>query len=180
MSDNSTKQIIAQTASVRIIRCPPSTLPEASHKAPAIIVEQRRRDAMGEAYWSLVGELNSESSEMGRVMQTFFNESGPPTKQLDLAVETSLGKLPLVERHAYQPPSRHMLGIFLIELSAMVVAVEPGAVISGMPFDNRDNTVGISIDPGLMATLKRFYPKLGPVGILIEVLKNASREMAGD
>ncbi len=183
MSDKPHKKVVLQTESVRIIHVDPVPSMENAHRAHTIIVESRARDMMDEPYWEFVGELSSETvrgNKLGAAMQTLFNEllGKQHNSQLDLAYKPPFGPLSTVERHAYKPPSRDMLGMFLIELSTMFTSVEPGAVLGGMPFDNRENVAGISIDPGLMTKLRRVFPKLTTVGILGELLKCAARELA--
>lgn len=74
--------------------------------------------------------------------------------------------------------SRDLISDTLSELSAVIVDVDPGAVPCLMPFDNRDNAVGISLTPAMADKLACIFPGLKPRSAVAALLSAAAEVAA--
>lgn len=164
MADEDQPTILFQSEDWRVTRIiRPSRQKEsrAKDRLDDIHIESATKDALGKPIWKLEtllwgGRLQMTQTE--RQMLEVFNAMPIPRHTCE--VHPSAPKHLDVTVEARPPLSARDRRMFMAEILGSIPAWMTADVnfTSGMPFDNRDGNVGISVPPAVLTQMRRLYP----------------------
>jgi len=157
-------RIILQTKSYRVIAKPRPPF-EGKARPDEINIEEQRNDGMGAPYWATVFHLwesRSGLSQVERFLQDLFVE-----------VAAQPQHDPIVSASIYSIEERPKRGAKLAQLLTEVRRCLTHEVIitHAMPFDNRDNAVGIDLSPAIVGALRAAFPQVSEVLRPLELVR---------
>lgn len=179
-------RIILQTATHRVIARNFGPF-EGKERADEIVIEASLKNLMGEVYWHPVKELHASRHGMTRddhlMLSLFCELSAARQKQTELGnmvrERVTRPRDPIIVDAEPPRPSKADL-LELADVYEVLATMAKGQVVipPDMPFDNRDNGVGLDMSPGLIGRLHKLFPgwprELTPVQLVMALMERTA------